>query len=71
MKKKIHPKYKDIIVKCSCGNNIYIKSTICNNINIDICSKCHPFYTGKQRIIDTGGRVDKFNKRFIGMIKIK
>ncbi|AZP36416.1 50S ribosomal protein L31 [Candidatus Annandia adelgestsuga] len=71
MKKNIHPKFYSIMAKCSCGNNFNIKSTIHKNINIDVCSKCHPFYTGKQKIIDTGGRVDKFNKRFTGLINIK
>lgn len=65
MKKKIHPKYQQIKANCSCGNSIKIFSTMSMNINLDICSKCHPFYTGKQRIVDTSGRIEKFNKRFI------
>jgi len=65
MKAKIHPKYQKIKANCSCGNIIKIFSTIKKNINIDVCSKCHPFYTGKQRIVDTSGRIEKFNKRFI------
>ncbi|QCI20112.1 MAG: 50S ribosomal protein L31 [Buchnera aphidicola (Brevicoryne brassicae)] len=64
MKKKIHPHYSKIIATCSCGNKIEIFSTINQNINLDICAKCHPFYTGKQRVIDTGGRVERFKKRF-------
>lgn len=64
MKKNIHPEYNKIKAICSCGNIISIHSTLANNINIDACSKCHPFYTGKQRIIDTTGRVERFNKRF-------
>ncbi len=64
MKKKIHPHYSQITATCSCGNTIEIFSTVNHNLNLDICSKCHPFYTGKQRIIDTGGRVERFKKRF-------
>ncbi|XBC38170.1 MAG: 50S ribosomal protein L31 [Buchnera aphidicola (Floraphis choui)] len=64
MKKNIHPSYSKILITCSCGNLIQIFSTLCKNVNIDVCSKCHPFYTGKQRIADTGGRVEKFNKKF-------
>ncbi|AWH90251.1 50S ribosomal protein L31 [Buchnera aphidicola (Melanaphis sacchari)] len=64
MKKKIHPDYFQIKATCSCGNALEIFSTINCNLNLDICSKCHPFYTGKQRIIDTGGRVERFKKRF-------
>ncbi|ANZ22752.1 50S ribosomal protein L31 [Buchnera aphidicola (Diuraphis noxia)] len=64
MKKNIHPNYTKIIAICSCGNKIEIFSTINHSINLDICAKCHPFYTGKQRIIDTGGRVERFKKRF-------
>ncbi|AAO27224.1 50S ribosomal protein L31 [Buchnera aphidicola str. Bp (Baizongia pistaciae)] len=64
MKKKIHPDYFKINVTCSCGNNINIFSTLSKNINVDVCSKCHPFYTGQQRTSDTGGRIEKFHKRF-------
>ncbi|ACL30916.1 50S ribosomal protein L31 [Buchnera aphidicola str. APS (Acyrthosiphon pisum)] len=64
MKKKIHPRYSKITATCSCGNIIEIFSTINHNLNLDICAKCHPFYTGKQRVIDTGGRVERFKKRF-------
>ncbi|QNS01739.1 MAG: 50S ribosomal protein L31 [Buchnera aphidicola (Pentalonia nigronervosa)] len=64
MKKNTHPRYIKITATCSCGNIIEIFSTIDRNINLDICSKCHPFYTGQQRIIDTGGRVERFKKRF-------
>ncbi|MBT6791399.1 MAG: 50S ribosomal protein L31, partial [Gammaproteobacteria bacterium] len=49
---------------CSCGNVIETKSTICNDISIEVCSQCHPFYTGKQKTIDSAGRIDRFNKRF-------
>ncbi|SBT82035.1 50S ribosomal protein L31 [secondary endosymbiont of Trabutina mannipara] len=64
MQKNIHPKYVEIIATCSCGNVISINSTIGHNINLDVCGVCHPFYTGKQRVVDTGGRVNRFNKRF-------
>jgi large subunit ribosomal protein L31 len=64
MKKDIHPQYEEINVKCSCGNTFVTRSTICKDLHLDVCSACHPFYTGQQKIVDTGGRVDKFNKRF-------
>ncbi len=62
MKKDIHPDYTTSVVTCACGNTFETRSTI-DQINVDICSECHPFYTGKQKLIDSGGRVDKFNKR--------
>ena len=69
MKQEIHPKYNEVKVICSCGNNFITRSTYNKEImNVDICSKCHPFYTGKQRLVDTDGRIDRFNKRF-GSIK--
>lgn len=64
MKADIHPKYKDVTATCSCGNVIKTRSTICQDIHLDVCSACHPFYTGTQKIMDTGGRVDRFRKRF-------
>ncbi len=63
MKEGIHPKYVDTTVTCACGEVINTKSTR-ENIRVEICSKCHPFYTGKQKLVDTGGRVDRFKKRF-------
>jgi large subunit ribosomal protein L31 len=69
MKQDIHPDYQDMTATCSCGNKITVRSTLKKNINLDVCSACHPFYTGKQRNVDTGGRVDKFNKRFAGLSK--
>lgn len=63
MKEGIHPNYKQTTIKCACGNVIETGSTK-ENISIEICSKCHPFYTGKQKLVDTGGRVDKFRKRY-------
>ncbi|WP_312953191.1 50S ribosomal protein L31 [Superficieibacter sp.] len=64
MKKDIHPNYVEITANCSCGNVIKTRSTVGHDLNLDVCSKCHPFFTGKQRDVATGGRVDRFNKRF-------
>ena len=64
MKEGIHPKYAEITATCSCGNVIKVGSTLGKDINLDVCSACHPFFTGKQKIVDTGGRVDRFRKRF-------
>ncbi|MER2492372.1 50S ribosomal protein L31 [Catenovulum sediminis] len=64
MKAGIHPEYKVLKATCSCGNVIETRSTLGKEIYLDVCSACHPFYTGKQRVVDTGGRVDRFNKRF-------
>ena len=63
MKDKIHPAYKETTIVCACGEAIQTRSTK-QNIHIEICSKCHPFYTGKQKLIDSAGRVDKYIKRF-------
>ena len=64
MQAEIHPKYADIKATCSCGNVINTRSTLCEDIHVDVCSNCHPFFTGKQKIVDSGGRVDRFKKRF-------
>ncbi len=64
MKKDIHPEYSEIKVTCSCGNSFTTKSTLGRDLTIEVCSACHPFYTGQQKIVDTAGRVDKFRKRF-------
>lgn len=63
MKENIHPKYETTSIRCACGEVIEVGSTK-KDMKLDICSKCHPFFTGKQKLVDTGGRVDKFNKRF-------
>ena len=63
MKEGIHPKYEETVVRCACGNEIKTCSTK-KDLRVDICSKCHPFFTGKQKLVDTGGRVDRFKKRF-------
>lgn len=70
MKAEIHPKYQDINVTCGCGNVIQTRSTLSEDVRVDVCSQCHPFYTGKQKIVDTGGRVDRFKKRFGGARKV-
>jgi large subunit ribosomal protein L31 len=63
MKKGIHPEYHEINVTCVCGAKYQTKSTA-NFSKVDICSECHPFYTGKQKVLDTEGRIEKFNKKF-------
>jgi len=63
MKEGIHPKYNEITVKCLCGNVFQTRSTA-KEISTEICSQCHPFYTGKQKLIDTAGRVERFKKRY-------
>lgn len=70
MKKKIHPAYKDSTIVCVCGEVIHTKSTK-PNIKIDICSKCHPFFTGQQKLVDSAGMVEKFKKRYEGKVKEK
>ena len=64
MKKEIHPTYSKITATCSCGNVMELNSTLKNDINVEICSNCHPFYTGQQKIVDTGGRVQRFERKF-------
>lgn len=63
MRDKIHPKYEPVSFTCSCGNVIETKDTI-KSTHIDICNECHPFYTGKQKLIDSAGRVERFRKRY-------
>ena len=64
MKPDVHPNYSEVKATCSCGNVIKTKSTVCEDIHLEVCSNCHPFYTGKQKVIDSAGRIDRFNKRF-------
>jgi large subunit ribosomal protein L31 len=64
MKPEIHPKYEEINVACACGNSFKTRSTKGEDLHIEICSECHPFFTGKQKLVDTAGRVDRFNKRY-------
>ncbi len=63
MKKKIHPEYYDTKITCVCGNVIETRSTV-KDIHVEICSSCHPFFTGKQKLIDTAGRVERFRKKY-------
>ena len=63
MKEEIHPKYFETTITCACGNVIHTRSTV-NNIRVEICSACHPFFTGKQKLVDTAGRVEKFKQRY-------
>ncbi len=62
MKKDIHPQYEEATVHCSCGNTFTTRSTK-KELHVELCSQCHPFYTGKQKLVDSGGRVDRFKKR--------
>lgn len=64
MKASIHPDYKAVKVTCSCGEAFETRSTLSGDLSIEVCSLCHPFYTGKQKIVDTGGRVQKFHDRY-------
>jgi large subunit ribosomal protein L31 len=63
MKKGIHPKYELTTIKCACGNVIETRSTV-KDIQVEICSACHPFFTGKQKLVDTAGRIERFNKKY-------
>lgn len=65
MKEAIHPDYHEVTVNCACGNSFKTASTVAGDtIKIDICNKCHPFFSGKQKLVDTSGRVEKFKKKF-------
>lgn len=64
MRTGIHPAYNEVKVVCSCGNTFTTRSTSKKEIHLDVCSACHPFYTGKQKLIDTAGRVDKFRRKY-------
>ena len=63
MKSGIHPNYEECVIRCACGETVTTKSAKGSEIRVEICSKCHPFFTGKQKFVDVGGRVDKFKKR--------
>ncbi len=63
MKQGIHPEYQECTVKCACGET-FVTGSVIKEMKVEICSKCHPFFTGKQKLVDTGGRVDRFNKRY-------
>ena len=64
MKADIHPAYGEITVSCSCGNSFKTQSTMKKDLSLEVCSACHPFYTGKQKLVDTAGRVDKFRQKY-------
>lgn len=64
MKPEIHPAYAETSVTCSCGNTFKTRSTLGGDLHLDVCSACHPFYTGKHKIVDSGGRVDKFKQKY-------
>lgn len=64
MRQDIHPEYTEVNVSCSCGNTFKTRSTVGHDLSLDVCSACHPFYTGKQKVLDTGGRVDKFRQKY-------
>ncbi len=64
MKPETHPAYNEITVTCSCGNAFQTRSTLAEDLRLDVCSSCHPFYTGKQKLLDTAGRVDKFRRKY-------
>lgn len=64
MKADIHPEYKEISVNCSCGNSFKTRSTLGEDLHLEVCSACHPFYTGQQKMMDTAGRVDKFRRKY-------
>ena len=71
MKDAIHPDYKEITVSCTCGNTFKTSSTLGHDLQVEVCSNCHPFYTGKQKIVDTAGRVDKFRKKYAAAARSK
>ncbi|MEM9039621.1 MAG: 50S ribosomal protein L31 [Actinomycetota bacterium] len=64
MKTEIHPTYNDTTVKCSCGNTFTTRSTVVGDLTVELCNECHPFFTGKQKLVDSGGRVERFNRRY-------
>ena len=64
MKPDTHPNYNEITVNCSCGSSFKTRSTMGKDLHVEVCSQCHPFYTGKQKIVDTAGRVEKFRQKY-------
>jgi large subunit ribosomal protein L31 len=64
MKADTHPDYTETTVRCSCGNSFVTKSTVEGDLTVELCNECHPFFTGKQKLVDSGGRVERFNKRY-------
>ena len=70
MKTDIHPDYQEATITCSCGNTFQTRSTG-GDLRVELCNECHPFYTGRQKLVDTGGRIDRFNKRYGDGVKSK
>jgi len=71
MKKGIHPNYHDVTVVCACGNNFKARSTYKSDVlHLEICSRCHPFFTGKQKLVDSAGRVERFQRKYAGFKKV-
>ncbi len=64
MQADIHPQYADTTVRCSCGNTFTTRSTVAGDLTVELCNECHPFFTGKQKLVDSGGRVERFNRRY-------
>ena len=70
MKQDLHPNYREIAVNCSCGNKFTTRSTLTrDSLHVEVCSDCHPFYTGKQKIVDTAGRIDKFKQKYGNLVR--
>ena len=69
MKSGIHPNYEEVVIKCACGETVTTRSTKSGEMKVEICSKCHPFFSGKQKFVDAGGRVDRFKKRLAASSK--
>lgn len=63
MKKEIHPEYKETVIKCACGSELTVGSTR-SDVSVEICSQCHPFYTGKQKLVDSAGRIERFRRKY-------
>jgi large subunit ribosomal protein L31 len=64
MKPGIHPEYKEITISCACGNEVKTRSTAGENLTLEICAACHPFYTGKQKLVDSAGRIERFRRKY-------
>jgi large subunit ribosomal protein L31 len=71
VKEKIHPKYEKTVVSCSCGNTFETRTVLGEKLSVEVCSSCHPFFTGKQKLIDSAGRVEKFQKKYADAAKAK
>ena len=71
MKAATHPKYEELLVKCACGNSFTTRSTHKGDIHVEICSACHPFFTGKQKMLDTAGRIERFRRKYAKVAKVE